>query len=96
MPTLPALDIKANVNYSPHVVILGAGASVAACPRGDRNGRRLPVMANIVKVLGLGRIIEETSASFETDADFELIYDELASSTKYVRRNANQGRSSCL
>ena len=83
MPTLPLLDIKVNANYSPHVVILGAGASIAACPRGDRNGRKLPVMANIVNVLGLGSILEETSDHFDANADFELIYDELASSPKH-------------
>jgi len=38
----------------PHVFILGAGASVAACPDGDRNGRRLPVMANFVEVWASG------------------------------------------
>jgi hypothetical protein len=31
----------------PHVVILGAGASVAAFPGGDRYGRLLPVMDNL-------------------------------------------------
>jgi len=30
----------------PHVVLLGAGASRAAFPRGERNGKRLPVMAD--------------------------------------------------
>jgi hypothetical protein len=36
----------------PHVVILGAGASVASCPAGDKNGRRLPTMDNFVNLLG--------------------------------------------
>lgn len=80
MPTLPALDIKANANYSPHVVILGAGASVAACPHGDKNGHQLPVMANLVDVLGLRRILEETGMGLKSDTDFELIYDKLTSS----------------
>ncbi len=83
MPTLPALDTKANANYSPHVVILGAGASVAACPRGDRHGRRVPVMANLVKVLGLERILEGTSVRCQADANFELIYEELACSPSH-------------
>lgn len=38
----------------PHAVILGAGASVGAFPRGDKRGRRLPVMADLAESLGLG------------------------------------------
>jgi hypothetical protein len=44
MPTLPAIDLKSGVILSPHVVILGAGASAATCPNGDRNKIKLPVM----------------------------------------------------
>ncbi len=34
-----------------HVVLLGAGASLAAFPNGDRLGRTLPLMKNLVEVL---------------------------------------------
>ncbi len=37
----------------PHVVILGAGASYAAFPNGDKNEVRLPLMNNFVDILGL-------------------------------------------
>ena len=37
----------------PHVVILGAGASLAAFPDGEGTGRRLPVMSNFAETLGL-------------------------------------------
>ncbi len=40
--TLPDLRPDGIANESPHVVILGAGASLAACPNGDWYGRRLP------------------------------------------------------
>ena len=30
----------------PHLVVLGAGASRAAFPDGDKNGKRLPLMAD--------------------------------------------------
>ena len=40
--TLPNLDVKNDRNESPHVVILGAGASLAALPNGDKNGHQLP------------------------------------------------------
>ena len=36
-------------NSRPHLVILGAGASYAAFPNGDKNGRKLPLMNNIVE-----------------------------------------------
>ena len=39
--------------HRPHVVFLGAGASVAACPQGDKNGRHLPTMENFVDIIGL-------------------------------------------
>jgi hypothetical protein len=37
---LPKLE--KNVNHSPHVVILGAGASAASFPKGDKRGLGLP------------------------------------------------------
>lgn len=61
----------------PHVVILGAGASRAACPNGDRIGRTLPVMKDLVKSLGLEDLlgVEEN----DSERDFEAIYSELHS-----------------
>ena len=45
-----------NVRFSrPHVVLLGAGASYAAFPNGDKNGRKLPLLKDFVQVIGLGR-----------------------------------------
>jgi hypothetical protein len=62
----------------PHVVILGAGASVAACPEGDKNGRRLPTMENLVEILGLGALLAGNGI---TDARqyFETLYSSLHS-----------------
>lgn len=79
MPKLPALDIRFNVNHSPHVVILGAGASVAACPRGDVNGLRLPLMANLVSVLGLEPLLSKAGIEQSGAGNFELIYERIAS-----------------
>jgi hypothetical protein len=79
MPTLPALDIKLKVNNSPHVVIVGAGASVAACPRGDRYGRRVPVMANLIEVLGFEHRFKEAGLRFELNENFERLYERIAS-----------------
>jgi len=75
MPTLPALDIKSGVNHSPHVVILGAGASKAAFPRGDPKGRIVPVMQQLVECLDLASSLK--AAGFSDPTGFEAIYDEL-------------------
>lgn len=78
VPNLPAFDPNTGINRSPHVVILGAGASRAAFPNGDVNGKRLPVMADLINLLGLGPSID--AAGFPKNSDFESIYDELATS----------------
>lgn len=83
MPTLPQIDIKLNVNYSPHVVILGAGASAAACPRGDARGHPLPVMANLTSVLKLGTLLQRAGLAPYRGDNFEHLYDRLASSDQY-------------
>jgi len=41
----------------PHVVLLGAGASYAAFPDGDKNGRKLPLLKDFVEVIGLQGLI---------------------------------------
>lgn len=61
----------------PHVVILGAGASCAATPAGDRNGRVLPLMANLVEVVGLKPLLARLGVTYE-GGDFEATFSELA------------------
>ncbi len=80
MPTLPRFDN--NVVNSPHIVVLGAGASVAVCLQGDRNGRKLPVMDNLIEVLGLQGILAKADISSRSK-NFEELYDDLASNKKY-------------
>jgi len=91
MPTLPALDITARVNYSPHVMILGAGASLAACPRGDRHGRRLPLMATLTATLGLDPLLSKAGIKVGPADNFEQVYDRISSSDKFsdLRREVN-------
>ena len=76
MPQLPVFNPLTNVNESPHVVIVGAGASRAAFPNGDANGSRLPLMVDLVDCLGLGQAFQ--AAGFQKTVDFEALYDELA------------------
>lgn len=61
-----------------HVVVLGAGASRAACPQGDAQGRPLPLMADLISVLGLRDQLEKAGV-FLADENFENLYSRLAS-----------------
>lgn len=42
----------------PHLVLLGAGASLAAFPDGDATAHKLPLMSNFVDVVGLHEILD--------------------------------------
>ncbi len=63
---------------TPHCFILGAGASLAAFPDGDKNGRKLPVVANFCEVLGIDHYFEEAGIPPPYD-DFEAIYSTISS-----------------
>ena len=80
MPRLPQFDPARRINHSPHVVILGAGASKAAFPTGDANGRRLPVLAELADCLDLAHVFR--SAGFSNPGNFESIYDEPAATRR--------------
>ena len=81
MPTIPKLTPVAEAD--PHVFILGAGASLAACPEGDRDGRVVPVMKNLVEVVGLDRMLADAGIDYE-GRDFEAVYDALAASGEHT------------
>lgn len=60
-----------------HVVILGAGASVAATLRNPlADGKKLPLMNNFIEVVGLTDIIDKLPNKFKSD-NFELLYSNL-------------------
>ena len=79
MRSLPPLDIRNNTNTAPHVVILGAGASLAAFPNGDTHGRRLPLMRDTVDILGLKTLLTKYGVNKGYE-DFESLYDGLVTS----------------
>lgn len=81
MPRLPSFDLSKQMNHSPHVVILGAGASRAAFRNGDANGKQLPLMADLPDCLGLREAIR--SAGFSDATGFEAVYDEIARTGKH-------------
>ena len=62
-------------NMRPHVVILGAGASVAAFPHGDATGKKLPTMDNLVEFVGLRPILEDSGVDHRQN--FEELYSQL-------------------
>lgn len=66
----------------PHLVILGAGASFAACPEGDASGISLPLMYNLVETVGLGSCLDAAGVCWR-DRNFEDVYAELCSDTSF-------------
>jgi hypothetical protein len=66
----------------PHVLLLGAGASIAALPNGDKYGRRLPTMDNFVEILDLSTSLSKADVDFE-GKNFEDIYDKLYTNKRY-------------
>lgn len=62
----------------PHVVILGAGASVAAIPNGDKYGVKIPVMNNAIEVLDLQEIVDKANLRTKS-SNLEDIYSEMYS-----------------
>ena len=61
----------------PHLVLLGAGASLASFPNGDRNGMKLPLMNSLVDELNLHGFIPKRYENLTSD--FEKLYSKLAS-----------------
>ncbi|WP_152034607.1 hypothetical protein [Paracidovorax avenae] len=62
----------------PHVVILGAGATMAAIPGGDKNGRRSSVMSGFIESLGMTEILKDVKLKTSSN-NLEDIYSELHS-----------------
>jgi hypothetical protein len=66
----------------PHLVILGAGASRAAFPNGDKNGKKLPLMNDFVDIVGLGDILFRKGIEWK-DKNFEVLYATLSSDESF-------------
>jgi hypothetical protein len=61
----------------PHIVIIGAGGSRAALPSGDANGRQLPLMNDLLKVVPGVREALARYGIRNTKRNFEEIYSSL-------------------
>lgn len=69
-------EVEYFIKNRPHVVILGAGASCAAIPNGDKNGRKIPAMKGFIEAFGLEKILEKVTINTTSD-NLEDIYMEL-------------------
>lgn len=75
---MTASELILDTNMSrPHVVILGAGASKAAFPEGDRNGKPIPLMDSLISIIGLSDELELCGIDYK-GKNFEEIYSELS------------------
>ena len=68
---------------------MGAGASRAACPDGDKNGKKLPLMADLARVVGMEDALRGWGIDYRRN--FEDIFSELyekgeAGKTKELQR----------
>ena len=61
-----------------HTVILGAGATIAAIPNGDKNGNKSSVMDGLIDRLGFNQILSDVDLHTKSD-NLEDIYSELFS-----------------
>ncbi|HEY9198089.1 MAG TPA: hypothetical protein VIR60_01905 [Gammaproteobacteria bacterium] len=85
MPLLPRFDVSKNQIQNPHVVILGAGASIAACPNGDLNGLKLPSLQDVQDATGLGELFDRIEAAEGSLGDgFEAKYSRLVHLGRYA------------
>lgn len=73
-----ALSIK-----RPHLVLLGAGTSLAAFTNGEKNGMGLPLMNNFVETVnGLSDYLDECGIDYQ-GKNFEDLYSSLYDNSRY-------------
>lgn len=71
-----AHKIQLTMKGRPHLVILGAGATIAAIPNGDRNGRKSSVMDGFLEKLGMSDAIAKINLVTKS-GNLEDIYTEI-------------------
>lgn len=62
--------------------IVGAGASIAAC-KIDKNGKEVPMLKNIHKILGLTDELKKYNFSDEQMEDFEKLFSDINGKVEY-------------
>ena len=78
-------NIRSFIKSRPHVFILGAGASKAALPDGDRDGISCPIMTGFLEETGLSHILSDIP-DLPTNDNLEDIYSYLYDSRKGNKR----------
>ena len=69
-------EIDATLRAAPQVVLLGAGASKAALPHGDANGRQVPLLRDVATELDLASLFPSELRAL-AGSDFEAAYSRL-------------------
>lgn len=75
----PIVDNETLNIISPHVVILGAGATIAALSQGDKNGKRQYSMNQLAQITSIKRVLEEYGINADTIENFESFFSSLHS-----------------
>ena len=60
----------------PHVLLLGAGASYAALPKGDKNGKPVPLLRDVARELNLEKHFPDSLKQLASE-NFEQAYSKL-------------------
>lgn len=77
------IDIVELMRGRPHLFILGAGATKATIPNGDKYGRQSPVMENFMQEIGIDGLLDGVKLKTKSN-NIEAIYSELASKPEYT------------
>jgi len=79
----PAYNRYSLIIKRPHLILLGAGASLAAFPNGEKNGMELPLMNNFVETVnGLSDYLNEYGIDYR-GKNFEDLYSSLYDDSLY-------------
>lgn len=70
-------EVNCDLRARSHFVLLGAGASRAAFPRGDKHGRAIPLLREVADELDLASDFPDDLKPLARD-DFEAAYSELS------------------
>lgn len=77
------LDIAELMRSRPHLFILGAGATKATIPNGDKYGRQSPVMENFLQEIGIENLLDDVKLNTKSK-NIEAIYSELSGKPEYA------------
>ena len=77
------IEIVGLMRKRPHLFILGAGATKATIPNGDKNGRQSPVMENFLREIGIESLLNGVKLKTKSH-NIEAIYSELATKPEYA------------